>query len=119
MNDLAAAAEPIAIPLQLTEETTSLIEASLAENTQKAYQHALQKLETWLVGQTLSDPLLADYITALHENGKSPATIGQVVAAAKWQLKHQPNTPTANAYHASHTIRYPQKLKLKVHLWEQ
>lgn len=92
MNDLAAAAEPIAIPLQLTEETTSLIKASLAANTRKAYQHALQKLETWLVGRTLSDPLLANYITALHENGNSPATIGQVVAAVKWQLKHQPNT---------------------------
>ena len=91
MNDLAAAAQPIAIPLQLTEETTSLIKASLAENTQKAYQHALQKLETWLVGRTLSDSLLANYITTLHENGKSPATIGQVVAAVKWQLKHQPN----------------------------
>ena len=92
MNDLAAAAQPVAIPLQLTEETTSLIKASLAENTQKAYQHALQKLEAWLVGRTLSDPLLVNYITALHENGKSPATIGQVVAAVKWQLKHQPNT---------------------------
>ena len=91
MNTLAAAAEPIAIPLQLTEETTSLIKASLAENTQKAYQHALQKLEIWLVGRTLSDSLLANYITTLHENGKSPATIGQVVAAVKWQLKHQPN----------------------------
>ena len=37
----------------------------------------------------LSDALLANYITALHDNGKSPATIGQVVAAVKWQLKHQ------------------------------
>ena len=34
-------------------------------------------------------PLLANYITVLHETGKSPATIGQVVAAVKWQLKHQ------------------------------
>ncbi len=29
------------------------------------------------------------YITSLHDNGKSPATIGQLVAAVKWQLKHQ------------------------------
>ena len=27
--------------------------------------------------------------TRLHEDGKSPATIGQAVAAVKWQLKHQ------------------------------
>ena len=57
--------------------------------TQKAYQRALQGLETWLSGRTLSDALLANYITTLHEAGKSPATIGQAVAAVKWQLKHQ------------------------------
>ena len=43
----------------------------------------------WLSGRTLSDALLANYITGLHEAGKSPATIGQAVAAVKWQLKHQ------------------------------
>ena len=62
---------------------------SLSENTLKAYQRALQCLEIWLSGRTLSDALLANYITTLHEDGKSPATIGQAVAAVKWQLKHQ------------------------------
>ena len=76
-------------PLQLPEETASLIKASIAENTLKAYQRALQSIETWLLGRTLSDALLANYITILHEEGKSPATIGQAVAAVKWQLKHQ------------------------------
>ena len=70
--------------LQLPEETKTLIKASIAENTLKAYQRALQSLTTWLSGQ-----LLAAYITALHETGKSPATIGQIIAAVKWQLKHQ------------------------------
>ena len=37
----------------------------------------------------LSDALLATYITELHEQGKSPATIAQVVAAAKWLAKNQ------------------------------
>jgi site-specific recombinase XerD len=86
---LVEAAEPKTSTLQLPAETASLIKASLAENTQKAYQRALQSLTTWLSGQTLSDTLLANYITALHETGKSPATIGQLVAAVKWQLKHQ------------------------------
>ena len=81
--------EPQKAPLQLPEETAFLIKASIAENTQKAYQRALQSLETWLSGRTLSDALLANYITSLHEAGKSPATIGQLVAAVKWQLKHQ------------------------------
>ena len=86
---LVEAAEPKTAPLQLPAETASLIKASLAENTQKAYQRALQSLTTWLAGQTLSDALLARYLTDLHETGKSPATIGQLVAAVKWQLKHQ------------------------------
>ena len=88
-NTAIVNAEPKEAPLQLPEETASLIKASIAENTQKAYQRALQSLETWLSGRTLSDALLANYITVLHETGKSPATIGQAVAAVKWQLKHQ------------------------------
>ena len=89
MNAIVESAEPSTTSLQLPEETASLIKASIAENTLKAYQRALQKLTDWLSGRTLSDALLANYITALHDNGKSPATIGQVVAAVKWQLKHQ------------------------------
>ena len=75
--------------IAIASETESLIKASIAENTLKAYQRALQSLTNWLSGRTLSDVLLANYITALHEAGKSPATIGQAVAAVKWQLKHQ------------------------------
>ena len=81
--------EPKTTALQIPEETESLIKASMAENTRKAYQRALQNLTAWLAGRTLSDALLANYITTLHEDGKSPATIGQLVAAVKWQLKHQ------------------------------
>ena len=75
--------------IAITSETASLIKSSIAENTLKAYQRALNDLTNWLSGRTLSDQLLANYITLLHEDGKSPATIGQAVAAVKWQLKHQ------------------------------
>ena len=88
-NTAIVNAEPNAAPLHLPEETEFLIKASIAENTLKAYQRALQSLTMWLSGRTLSDALLANYITKLHDNGKSPATIGQVLAAVKWQLKHQ------------------------------
>ena len=37
----------------------------------------------------LSDTLLAAYLTEFHEKGKLPSTISQVVAAVKWQMKHQ------------------------------
>ena len=40
------------------------------------------------VVQILTDGLLADYITELHTAGKSPSTIAQVVAAAKWLAKN-------------------------------
>ena len=93
MSELVNTTEPKTTTLQLPKETASLIKASLAENTLKAYQRALQSLTTWLSGRTLSDPLLANYITNLHEGGKSPATIGQAVAAVKWQLKNQANAP--------------------------
>ena len=89
MNTPAYTPKPNPTSLQIPEETASLIKASIAENTLKAYQRALQNLTDWLSSQTLSDALLANYITSLHDNGKSPATIGQVVAAVKWQLKHQ------------------------------
>ena len=92
-NTTVVNAEPKTESLRLPEETEFLIKASIAENTLKAYQRALQDLTTWLSGRTLSDALLANYITALHETGKSPATIGQAVAAVKWQLKHQSNAP--------------------------
>ena len=101
MNAIVEAAESRSASLQLLKETASLIKASISENTLKAYQRALHNLETWLSGRTLSDALLANYITVLHEDGKSPSTIGQVVAAVKWQLKHQTqqqlNLPVTNA----------------------
>ena len=89
MNAIVNTPEPNTAILQLPEETESLIKASIAENTLKAYQRVLQSLTTWLSGRTLSDALLANYITELHQADKSPATIAQVLAAVKWQLKHQ------------------------------
>ena len=90
MNAIVNTPESNTASLRLPKETESLIKASIAENTQKAYQRALHNLEVWLKGQTLSDMLLANYITDMHGEGKSPATIAQVVAAVKWQFKHQP-----------------------------
>ena len=92
MNAIVEAAEPRTTSLQLPKETVSLIKASVSENTLKAYQRALHNLETWLSGRSLSDALLANYITVLHEDEKSPSTIGQVVAAVKWRLKKSNET---------------------------
>ena len=70
--------------LTISTETASLIQSSVAPNTIAAYRRATQKLEVWLDGQVLTDGLLATYITGLHHQGKSPATIALVVAAVKW-----------------------------------
>ena len=103
MNAIVNAVESNVQVPHLPEETESLINASVAENTRKAYQRARHALERWLAGRSLSDELLATYITHLHNHGKSPATIGQVVAAVKWRLKkanaaiHLPITDTTLA----------------------
>ena len=73
-----------ATDLAISTETRDLIQQGIAPNTIKAYQTATQKLEAWLDGQNLTDGLLATYITELHHQGKSPATIAQAVAAVKW-----------------------------------
>ena len=89
MNAIVNTIESNVLVPQLPEETESLINASVAENTRKAYRRALHALERWLSGRSLSDELLATYITTLHKDDKSPATIGQAVSAVKWQLTHQ------------------------------
>ena len=44
MNTIVKAPEPRTISLQLLDETASLIKASIAENTLKAYRRALHAL---------------------------------------------------------------------------
>ena len=72
--------------LAISAEATELIQAGVADNTLNAYRRATQKLEVWLDGQPLTDVSLAEYITLLHQQGKSPSTIAQVVAAVKWRV---------------------------------
>ena len=74
--------------LAISSETKELIQSSIADSTLKRYRRLSKQIEAWLNGQILTDALLADYITALHTEGKSPATIAQVVAAAKWLAKN-------------------------------
>ena len=69
----------------VTERTVKMIRASVSKNTLRAYRGSTKQLETWLKGRVLTDALLADYLAELFEAGKSPATIGIVVAAVKWR----------------------------------
>ena len=74
--------------LSISTETKELIQSSIADSTLKRYQRLSKQIEAWLNGQILTDGRLADYITELHTEGKSPSTIAQVVAAAKWLAKN-------------------------------
>ena len=87
MNELVAQHKET--KLAISTETKELIQSSIADSTLERYRRLSEQIGAWLGGQMLSDALLATYITELHEQGKSPATIAQVVAAAKWLAKNQ------------------------------
>ena len=72
----------------ISDETEDLVNASIAPSTVETYRLAMQQLEIWLDGRTLSDNLLATYITGLYQDGKSPATISKIVAAVKWTVEN-------------------------------
>ena len=74
--------------LAISIETEELIRAGVAENTLKAYRRALMSFEAWIDAE-LNDVMLAEYLTHLHQLGKSPSTIALVVAAVKWQGKNR------------------------------
>ena len=72
----------------ISNKTGKLVKASIAPSTIETYRLAMQQLEIWLEGRSLSDNLLANYITALYQDGKSPSTISKIVAAVKWTAKN-------------------------------
>ena len=79
--------QPSAITV-VNDDTKALIASSVSENTLRNYRYWSKEIETWLGGRSLDDGLLAEYITGLHAQGKSPATISQAVAAVRWQAKN-------------------------------
>ena len=71
----------------ISDQAKALIKATFAPSTIKTYQHAIRQFEIWLDGHPPNDSLLANYITELYRDGKSPATISKIVAAVKWTVK--------------------------------
>ena len=50
----------------VNDETEGLVKASIAPSTVETYRLAMQQLEIWLDRCSLSDSLLATYITGLY-----------------------------------------------------
>ena len=73
----------------IPQPTAELIQKSFAENTLRNRRLALRGFARWLRGREITDGLLAEYITHLFDQGKAPGTIGIVVVAVKWLLKHR------------------------------
>ena len=84
MNELTVQDENT---LAISDSTKELIKAGVSESALRAYQRALDNLTGWLKTH-LDDAALAEYITGLHQLGKSSSTIAQIVAAVKWEAKN-------------------------------
>ncbi len=87
MNDLPAR-RPRDRALERPAETARrLVEASVSENTRRAYAGALRRLDAWLDGRPLDDAALAAYLAELHDAGRAPASASMAVAAARLRAK--------------------------------
>lgn len=77
MNELVTTQQHQKQGLAISEDTKALIVSGVSEDTLVAYRRATRSFETWLSGRVLSDTLLAEYITELHTEEKSPSTIAR------------------------------------------
>ena len=85
MNDLVTTASS-GLP-SLPPSARALAEASLAVETRRIYAGALERLDSYLGGDELNDKVLAGYLGHLFAQGKSAASAGLVVAAAKLRAR--------------------------------
>ncbi len=88
MNDSPARIDPEDAEIVLPTATARrLVEASVSENTRRAYAGALRRLDTWLAGRELHDVTLAAYLAELHDAGRASSSASMAVAAACFRAK--------------------------------
>ena len=73
--------------IDLAAAASELAGASLSASTRRVYAGALARLDAALNGAPLEDAYLAAYLAMLFTAGKSPATLAQVVVAARLRAK--------------------------------
>ena len=94
MNDSPARIDPDEAAIgRPTQTARRLVEASVSENTRRAYAGALRRLDAWLDGRPLHDVTLAAYLAELHDAGRASSSAAMAVAAACFRAKlaGQPN----------------------------
>ena len=88
VNDLPARIDPEEAAIgPPTPTARRLVEASVSENTRRAYAGALRRLDAWLDGRELHDVTLAAYLAELHDAGRASSSASMAVAAACFRAK--------------------------------
>ncbi len=64
-----------------------LVNASLSDNTRRAYAGALGQLDAWLDGRRLDDAALAAYLAEIHDAGRAASSAAMAVAAARLRVR--------------------------------
>ena len=64
-----------------------LVNASVSDNTHRAYAGALSQLDAWLDGRGLDDAALAAYLAELHDAGRAASSAAMAVAAARFRAR--------------------------------
>ena len=81
-----------------------------SENTRRAYQSALRRLDAWLNerrrGRTLDDVGLAEYLGVLDAEGRCASSAAQAVAAVKWRARQRGEASLAGEATAEALRRY-------------
>ena len=73
-DSLAAIASAEAAIGRPTATTRRLVNASLSDNTRRAYAGALGQLDAWLDGGRHDDAALAAYLAELHDAGRAASS---------------------------------------------
>ena len=64
-----------------------LVNASVSDNTRRAYAGALGQLDAWLDGRRFDDAALAAYLAELHDAGRAASSAAMAVAAARFRAR--------------------------------
>ena len=86
-DSLAANAPAPAALGRRTATARRSVNASVSDNTRRAYGGALGQLDAWLDGRRLDDAALAAYLAELHDAGRAASSAVMAVAAARFRAR--------------------------------